>query len=287
MIWFRGAIVPDEAVKIEALDRTFEHGLGLFETFRTWKGQPRLLGRHLDRMRRSARELGLTVDPGDWPDEVAVCELAREVESALRREAREAEYVPLDVPDMRLRLVLTGGPAPGLCRSRDSALWMTAVRLLPGNPAGARILRTILADPDDPLARHKTLNYWRRRIEQERATAEGADEVLTVTPDGRFCEGIRSNLFLIREGRLVTPSTDLPILPGVMRSAVIDRARAVGIEVVEGAIRIEQIAGFEEAFLTNSVRGMQPVSRLLETEFPAPGPITTRLWEQVRGWLES
>ena len=287
MIWFRGEIVSDEAVTVNALDRSFEHGLGLFETFRTWNGHPTLLDHHLDRMRRSARELGLTVDPGDWPDESAVCELAREVEAARHREAREAEYVPPDVPDMRLRLVLTGGPAPGVCRSQDSALWMTAVRLIPGKPAGARILRSILADPEDPLARHKTLNYWRRRIEQERAAAEGADEVLSVTPDGRICEGIRSNLFLVREGRLVTPSTDLPILPGVMRQGVIDRARVVGMEVVEGTIRIEELPTFQEAFLTNSVRGMSPVGRVLNAEFPAPGPITVRLWEEVRGWLES
>ena len=59
MIWVHGEIVPDDALGISVLDRTFEHGLGLFETFRTWNGHATLLDRHLDRLTRSAHELGL------------------------------------------------------------------------------------------------------------------------------------------------------------------------------------------------------------------------------------
>ena len=68
MIWVRGRIVPDDALAISVLDRTFEHGLGLFETLRTWSGQPTLLPRHLDRLTRSAAELGLPHDREALPD---------------------------------------------------------------------------------------------------------------------------------------------------------------------------------------------------------------------------
>lgn len=265
MIWYRGQIMAEEKMRVDPRDRTFEHGLGLFETFRTWNGRASLIGRHRDRIRRSAESLGLDFDPVELPDEEAV--------RLLRGE---------NSGDLRLRIVMSGG------FEGRSTVWMTAGPLPPASKTGgARIDRSRFADPDDPLARHKTLNYWRQRIEQERAAAEGADEVLSVTPDGRICEGLRSNLFLVRKGRLFTPTTDLPILPGVMREAVIDRARSVGIEVVEGTIRIEEIADFDEAFLTNSVRGMLPVSRLLGAEFPAPGVLSGGLWDQVRGWLES
>jgi branched-subunit amino acid aminotransferase/4-amino-4-deoxychorismate lyase len=287
MIWIRGEVVPDDALRIGALDRTFEHGLGLFETFRTWDGHATLLQRHLDRMRRSARELGLVLDPDDLPDEEAVGQIRR-AGFAHRSEAPAGGQSPPYERDIRLRIVLSGG-VPGAGRATDkSTVWMTAGPLPPPMPTeGARIVRSILADPDDPLARHKTLNYWRRRIEQARAAAEGADEVLCVTPDGRICEGTRSNLFLIRGGQLITSGADGPLLDGIMRRVVIERARQGGVDVIEGPVPLDAIGTADEAFLTNSVRGMLPVSRLLHAGLPAPGPVTQRLWDRILAWLNS
>jgi branched-subunit amino acid aminotransferase/4-amino-4-deoxychorismate lyase len=288
MIWTRGEIVPDDALRISALDRTFEHGLGLFETFRTWNGHATLLDRHRERMRRSADELGLSFEPDDLPDSAAVLRLK---EAAMQAGSG----------DVRLRIVLSGGLPVGCSASTDphpgadpvlaehpTRVWMTAGPLPPPTRTdGARILRLILADPQDPLARHKTLNYWRRRIEQARAADEGADEVLCATPDGLICEGTRSNIFLVRDGRLITPGTDGPLLDGVMRRVVIEHARIVRIPVVEGSVSLEAIGSADEAFLTNSVRGILPVARLLQADLPAPGPLTRRIWDEVRNWLES
>jgi branched-chain amino acid aminotransferase len=288
MIWTRGEIVPDEAVCISALDRTFEHGLGLFETFRTWNGHATLLDRHRERMLRSAGELGLSLDPDELPDPAAVLRLK---EAAMQAGSG----------DLRLRIVLTGGLPVGRSAGTDphagagpvltehpTRVWMTAGPLPPPMRAGgARVVRTILADPDDPLARHKTLNYWGRRIEQARADAEGADDVLCVTPDGLVCEGTRSNIFLVHGGRLITPGTDGPLLDGVMRRVVIERARVEGIPVVEGAVRLDAIGSADEAFLTNSVRSILPVARLLHAELPVPGSVTRRLWDRVLSWLEA
>lgn len=264
MIWTRGEIVDDHALRIAATDRTFEHGLGLFETLRTWGGYPTLLDRHLERMRRSADELGLVLDPADLPDAFAVDQL---------------QQAHPEAGDVRLRIVATGGTG-------RSVVWMSAGPLpSPLTAGGVRIGRTILVDPDDRLARHKTLNYWRRRIELARAADEGDDEVLSVTPDGRICEGLRSNLFLVHDGCLLTPATDGPLLDGVMRRVVIAQARAAGIAIVEEPLGLDAIGRADEAFLTNSVRGMLPVARMLGVELPAPGPVTGRLREWVVGWL--
>ncbi len=273
MIWSRGELIPDESLRISVLDRTFEHGLGLFETFRTWNGHATLLGRHLDRMVRSAGALGLDLDPRDLPDETAVIRLLRAVE-------------PAESSDLRFRLILSGGLSASSSASR---LWMTAGPLAPTSPhrGVCCIHRSILADPADPLARHKTLNYWRRRIEQERAAAEGADEVVCVTPDGLICEGTRSNLFLVRGGVLITPGIDGPLLDGIMRRVVIERARKMDIEVVEGPVPLGAIDAATEAFLTNSVRGILPVARLLHAGWSAPGLLTRRLWETILPWLRS
>src|SRR5271166_3903504 len=98
MIWAWGELVADDALMVSALDRTFEHGLGLFETFRTWNGHPTLLDRHLERMERSAGELGLALDPKQLPDARAVEELIAASTSSLAAG-----------DDARLRLTLSGG----------------------------------------------------------------------------------------------------------------------------------------------------------------------------------
>jgi branched-subunit amino acid aminotransferase/4-amino-4-deoxychorismate lyase len=276
VIWSRGEVISDDALRISVLDRTFEHGLGLFESLRTWDGHPTLLRRHLDRMQNSAVALGLPLDPGDLPDAADV------------RRLREATGLE-GAGDVRLRLTLSGGRPSAGSRGSGSILWMSAGPLPPPlSLAGARIERSILVDPDDPLARHKTLNYWRRRIEQERAAGEGADEVLCVTPDGLICEGTRSNIFLVRrDGELITPDPTGPMLDGVMRRAVIERARRLGVEVLEIPVPMNSIASAAEAFLTNSVRGMLPIARLMHAELPAPGPMTRRLWDHIVSWLET
>ncbi len=89
MIWVGGAVVPDDALRISVTDRTFEHGLGLFETLRTWNGHAPLLDRHLARMTGSARALGLPLDPDALPDAGAVAALAPGRAGRRRRDAAD------------------------------------------------------------------------------------------------------------------------------------------------------------------------------------------------------
>jgi branched-subunit amino acid aminotransferase/4-amino-4-deoxychorismate lyase len=275
MIWSRGEVIPDDALRVSVLDRTFEHGLGLFETFRTWDGHPTLLPRHLERLQRSAQELELPIDPGHLPDVLAIARLTEGCGMPPER-------------DVRLRITLSGGVSEAGHAAQGSTIWMTAGPLPPPLPTpGVRIARSILVDPDDALARHKTLNYWRMRMAHSRALEAGADEVLCVTPDGLVREATRSNVFLVEGSRLTTPSTDGPLLPGIMRRIVLDHAPKLGLEVVEGPARVDSLATADEAFLTNSVRGMLPISRLFDRVLPAPGPVTRRLWGAIRPWLES
>ena len=138
---------------------------------------------------------------------------------------------------------------------------------------------------DDPLTRHKTLNYWRKRIAQAQAIQAGSDDVLCLTPDGLICETCRANVFLVEGRRLITPGLDGPLLPGVMRGVVLERARRLGIEVEEGPVPLERISTTDEAFMTNSLWGMLPIARLMDRELPAPGPVTRQLWDETLPWL--
>jgi branched-subunit amino acid aminotransferase/4-amino-4-deoxychorismate lyase len=68
---------------------------------------------------------------------------------------------------------------------------------------------------------------------------------------------------------------------------VLEHAERLGLEVQEGRVPMESLPTADEAFLTNSVAGMLPVSQLFRRELPAPGPVTQRLWSEILPWLES
>jgi branched-chain amino acid aminotransferase len=275
MLWARGAIVSDDALTVSALDRTFEHGLGLFETLRTWNGSPTLLDRHLARLERSARELGLPLESAQLPDAQAVAGLV----------AAGRGQVPSGA-DVRLRITLSGGLATS--PASGSVLWMSAGPLPPSILAGGAIIRSFVeVSRSDPLARHKTLNYWGKRIAFERAQQAGDDDVLCLTPDRVICETSRSNIFLVKGERLETPAVGGPLLPGIMRGLVIERARLLGLDVVEEWLPLDRIETADEAFLTNSVRGIVPLERVMDFGFPAPGRVTLEIWKNIREWLES
>jgi branched-subunit amino acid aminotransferase/4-amino-4-deoxychorismate lyase len=276
MIWVGGRIVPDDALTVSVLDRTFEHGLGLFETLSTRDGRAPLLDRHLARMSRSAQELGLPLDPADLPDAKAVAALLG------------AEGEP---GDRMLRITLSGG----LGDAGGSRLWMRSAPLPPPIRHGGAVVdvgpwRVVR---NDPLARHKALNYWSRRLAYESARRLGFDEVLSTTAGWTIWEGSRTNIFVVRGSMLTTPSTEGPIVPGVMRGLVIELANQLPLTIHETeALDLKNLSTADEVFLTNSVRGIIPVARVHESsggwlgrEWPVPGPWTQRLMLLALDWL--
>lgn len=267
MIWHRGGIVADDSLRISVSDRAFEHGLGLFETLRTWNGRPTLLLRHLERLTRSARELGIPLDVGDLPG-------PNDVQALLAADGREG--------DAALRITLSGGTSA----DSGSMLWMRSSPLPPSTPAEGYRLGTIGPARQDPLTAFKSLNYWPYRLLFERARAEGCDEALLVDRHGKVLEGSRTNVFFVIDGRLTTPPVDGRILPGVMRGLVVERARVLGIEVDEEALGpLDRRLRPEEMFLTNALRGIVPVGLWGKAYFPVPGPTTERLQDDVADWL--
>lgn len=270
MIWVAGRIVGDDELKVSVLDRTFEHGLGLFETLRTWNGRAVLLGRHLGRMHRSAHALGLPIDPAAVPDEAAV-------EALLRAVAAET--------DVMLRLALSGGRSA----ADGSVLWM---RAMPLPPPLAHREGAMVSVGDWPilesngLARHKSLNYWERRLAYERARTLGFDESLSTGSHGTIWEGSRTNVFIVHGDILITPSVSGPIVPGIMRRLVLEMAASLPIGIGEpNSLTYERLRDAHEVFLTNSVRGIVPVvgatvydNKVVGSHrWPVPGPWTQRL----------
>jgi branched-chain amino acid aminotransferase len=102
-----------------------------------------------------------------------------------------------------------------------------------------------------------------------RAHDRGAGEALMPDTLGRLCEGTGSNVFVVLDGRLVTPTLATGCLPGVTRALVLEWSDAIEEDVPFDALR-----DADEVFITSSTRDVQPVHRVDERALPAPGPLT-------------
>jgi branched-chain amino acid aminotransferase len=133
-------------------------------------------------------------------------------------------------------------------------------------------------NPYDVQAGHKTLNYFSRLAALRDANQRGAGEALWFNVHNYLESGSISNVFLVKDGRLLTPPTPVDlqdkalagavpypksaVLPGITRQVVIELARKHGIELAIGAININQLLEADEVFLTNSIMGIMPVGRI-------------------------
>ncbi len=268
LIWCHGRLMAADELRIRSLDRAFEHGLGLFESLRTWNGRPSLLERHRARMQASAQALGLEFDDAQWPDEHAVIAMFA------------------GSHDRRLRITLSGGLSDA--NGRGATLWMTASPLpTPLKGSGAIAASTLDVVASDLLARHKTLNYWRMRLAHQRALEQGHDEVLCVTPDRLVHQGTRTNIVYVESGSIITPADDGPVLPGIMREVVMEHARRLGLTTRREPTPLERLQDADEAFLTSSVRGIVPLIQVIDRRWPGPGELTRLLWNTILPWLET
>ncbi len=194
---------------------------GLIETF-LWTRDAGfwLLEGHRARMAASAAALGFSFAPENFERAVAqACDGAA-------------------TPALRVRLVL----------SRDGAIETAAAPFSPDPPQ--KIWRVAVAaqkfDSRDPLLRHKTT---RRALYEDALAASAADEVIFLNERDEVCEGARANIFVKRDGALLTPPLECGLLPGVLRAHLLAQGRARG--------KILRLADLAEDFLIgNSLRGL-------------------------------
>jgi branched-subunit amino acid aminotransferase/4-amino-4-deoxychorismate lyase len=94
------------------------------------------------------------------------------------------------------------------------------------------------------------------------------------------------NVFLVRDSLLITPDLSGPVLPGIMRALVLERADALGLPTRERGVTAEDLDRADEVFLANAVRGIVPVGRMPGRTFEVPGPWTLRLEDAINQWIQ-
>ena len=141
-----------------------------------------------------------------------------------------------------------------------------------------------------PTFGYKTGNYLVRHLAMQEAAAKSSQEALWFTLDNRLAEGCTSNVFLVLDGVLYTPPRDTPVLPGVVRQAVLELCRTEGIEACDGRpLTVREMLDAEEMFMTGSVKGIVPVTHIEAHQVGEGkvGPLTRRLMEAYQRLLDA
>ncbi|KIF70724.1 class IV aminotransferase [Streptomyces sp. AcH 505] len=257
MIWVNGGLRAAESAQVSVLDHGLTVGDGIFESLKTVHGRPFALTRHLDRLARSARGLGL---PAPDLDEVrAACTAVL-----------DANPAPLG----RLRITYTGGLSP-LGSARGDAGTSLVVALAESEPrAETTAVVTVpwTRNERGALAGLKTTSYAENVVALAAAHEQGASEALFANTVGQLCEGTGSNVFVVVDGELHTPPLASGCLAGITRELVVEWSGARETDLPLGVLQ-----SADEIFVTSSLRDVQAVHRVDSRELPtAPGPVTAK-----------
>lgn len=252
-----GQLVDASQARVSVLDHGFTVADGVFETLKVTGGVAFAVSRHLDRLERSAAGMGLPAPDRDRV-RVAIAETIAANAEALGELGR-------------LRVTFTAGEAP-LGSDRGEAgptLVIAASPMKPWPESAAVITVPWPRNERSPLAGIKSTSYAENVLALAQAHDHGAGEALMGDTRGRLCEGTGSNVFVVVDGRLITPTLDTGCLPGVTRALVLEWSSAI-----EEDVPFESLKDAEEVFITSSTRDVQPVHRIDGRSLPAPGPVT-------------
>jgi branched-chain amino acid aminotransferase len=260
-VWVNGELLDPAQATVSVFDHGLMVGDGVFETVKIVNGRSFALTRHLDRLRLSAQRMDLPE-----PDVEAIADGVRACVDA-------APAWPLG----RIRITYTSGPGPlGSDRGDQGCTAVVIVGEQPPFPATADV--AVVPWPRNELgalAGVKSTSYGDNAKALAYAKARGGGEAIFANLAGNLCEGTGSNIFIVTEGRLVTPTLAAGCLAGVTRALVLEWHGGEEIDVPMSALYEA-----DEAFLTSTTRDVQPIRAVDDTVLPAaPGPVTTKVMQ--------
>lgn len=252
IVWLNGALQDESTAKLDLRDRGLLLGDGLFETLLARRGRVAFLEEHAGRLRAGAALLGIPL-PHDNATLARACGAVLEANGMAAQE-RAA-----------LRITLTRGPGPrGLALPPDPhPTLMISANPSPMPAAGvSAALVTLRRNAHSPTSRLKVLGYLDNILARQEAQAKGAEDALLLDTRGHLSCASAANIFLWEGDNLITPSEECGILPGVTRAVVIELALSLSMKVQQERISPARLLNADGGFLTNSLVGLQHLTRL-------------------------
>ena len=271
-----GESTPAEQARVSVLDNGFTFGDGVYETLRTYGGRPFHRDRHLERLRRSARRLRIAL-----PDADAI---TGDLDRVLQRSANPESYIRIivtrGVGDISYHFERIEGPTVVILVKPLAPL--PAAYHRDGVPVILSAVRRNHPRALDPGI--KACNLLNNIMAAQEAQERGAFEPVLLNETGEVAEAASANVFLVKDGVVITPPLEAGILPGVTRQLVIDQARAASVTVREEPVAVTDLLAADEVFLTSTLKEVLPVATIDGRAVGAggPGPVTLRLLAEFR-----
>jgi len=267
-IYLNGQFLPSDQAKVSVMDRGFLFGDGVYEVIPSYGGHCLRLDPHLDRLDASLAATGIA--------------------NPLTREEWRSVFERLigtpPAPDQSIYLQVTRGVAPErdhLCADGvEPTVMAVAKPLKPRKPEIATHGVACITRPDIRWLRGeiKSISLIAAVMMRREAEEAGALETIMVR-DGMVTEGAVSNVFMVRDGNLVTPPTGHLLLPGITRQLALTLAEGHGMHFREEPFPIEDLRQADEIWLSSSTREVLPVTRLDGQAVGSgrPGPMWQRM----------
>ena len=274
-VYINGKLVPQAEATVSVFDHGLLYGDGVFEGLRSYSGKVFRLEEHVRRLYESAKAICLEI-PMSAAD---MCGAINETVAAN------------EIDDGYIRTLVTRGTGtlgldPNRCSDPQIIIIADAISLYPDElyQNGLEIITasTIRNHPAALSPRIKSLNYLNNILAKIEGLQAGCIEALMLNHKGEVAECTGDNIFLVRDGLLMTPPMDAGILGGITRDAVIELAQEAGIEVLKVSLTRHDVFVADECFLTGTAAEVIPVVKVDDRMIGGgkPGPVTLDLTER-------
>ena len=272
LIWMNGELVAWEDARVHVLTHALHYGTGVFEGIRAYDTERGTAifrhGDHLDRLRRSAElyYMELPFSQGELREATHELVARNGLKSCYIRPLAYRAYGPMGLDPMSNPVEVSiaawewgsylgdHGKRDGIRARVSSWRRISEDSLIPQSKASGQYLNSVLA-----------------KIESTKA---GYEEAILLDQRGNVCEGTGENVFVVRDGAILTPPPTASILDGISRKSVMEIARDLDYEVVERDITRAELSQADEVFLTGTAAELVPVREIDDHPLGPPGEIT-------------
>ncbi|MCG2704450.1 MAG: branched-chain-amino-acid transaminase [Candidatus Omnitrophica bacterium] len=276
-VYIDGKFYEKEDAKISVFDHGLLYGDGVFEGIRSYNHRVFKLDEHINRLYASAKTIMLDIP-------LSKKEMQDAVIATLKKNHMDNAYI---------RLIVTRGPGdlgldPRKCKRPTVVVITDNIVLYPDKyyKNGLEII-TVPTRRNIPEALNpkvKSLNYLNNILAKIEAANAGFEEAIMLNSDGYVLECTGDNIFIVKNGELLTPPTYLGALEGVTRDAVIGIAQAKSMRFSEKVMTRHSLFNAEECFLTGTAAEIIPVIKIDNRVIGsgAPGKVTAKLMDEFR-----